>query len=138
MSDPERKLHEADPDACCDLRKVRPLEAALRGFEAWITGRKAFQGGERIGLPLFESDGRRVKVNPLARWSREDILAYFEAHDLPRHPLEADGFASIGCRSCSQRALPGEDPRAGRWKGQEKTECGIHWPSEPGGPAQRC
>ena len=122
-------LFQRDPGRCCFLRKVAPLEHALQGFDAWITGRKAFQGGARSALPRFESDGRRVKVNPLADWRREDLEAYFEAHDLPRHPLEAEGYHSIGCLPCTDRVAPGEDPRAGRWRGLAKTECGIHGPA---------
>jgi len=115
-----------DPDGCCDLRKVRPLERALSGFDASITGRKAFQAATRSALPRFEVDGDRLKVNPLATWTGEDIAAHFAARDLPRHPLEAQGYASIGCSPCTGRVQPGEDPRSGRWRGWDKTECGIH------------
>ncbi|URW76797.1 phosphoadenylyl-sulfate reductase [Sphingomonas donggukensis] len=115
-----------DPDGCCDLRKVRPLERALAGFDASITGRKAFQATTRAALPRFEVDGDRLKVNPLANWTRADIDAHFAARALPRHPLEAQGFASIGCSPCTSRVQPGEDPRSGRWRGWDKTECGIH------------
>jgi phosphoadenosine phosphosulfate reductase len=124
--DPEGVLWHRDADACCALRKVRPLSRALAGFDAWITGRKRYQGGERAALPVFEADGRRVKVNPLAAWPRERILRELQALGLPPHPLEADGFASVGCMPCTDRVLAGEDPRAGRWRGLAKTECGIH------------
>ena len=128
--DADGLLFKRDPNRCCFLRKVLPLERALDGFDAWITGRKAFQGGSRSGLPLFEPDpaggGQRIKINPLANWSQDRIQAYFEDHDLPKHPLEADGFLSIGCMPCTERVLPGEDTRAGRWRGLGKTECGIH------------
>jgi len=127
--DPDKRLWQANPDLCCYLRKVEPLNRALDGFDAWITGRKGYQGATRVGLPPIEAFDGRVKVNPLARWSRDEITAHFAAHDLPRHPLEAEGFLSIGCLPCTDRVAPGEDPRAGRWRGSEKTECGIHWPS---------
>lgn len=114
-----------DPDGCCHLRKVEPLARALAPFDAWISGRKAFQA-ERSDLPRLEPDGGRLKINPLADWDRRAIDAHFAAHQLPRHPLEADGFASIGCVPCTSRVQPGEDPRAGRWRHWDKTECGIH------------
>jgi phosphoadenosine phosphosulfate reductase len=124
-----------DPDGCCDLRKVQPLARALAGFDASITGRKGFQSSTRAGLPRFEIDRTdaqgRLKVNPLANWSREDIETYFNEHDLPRHPLVAEGYPSIGCSPCTSKVLPGEDPRSGRWKGWDKTECGIHVPGQP-------
>ena len=115
-----------DPDGCCEIRKVIPLEKALVGFDATITGRKGFQSATRAGLPRFELDGDRLKVNPLASWSKDDIEAYFVAHDLPRHPLVAEGYPSIGCAPCTSRVLPGEDARSGRWRGWDKVECGIH------------
>jgi len=125
-ADPDGFLFRRDPDRCCAIRKVAPLSAALRGFDAWITGRKAFQGGARTGLTPFESDGPRIKINPLCHWSKADLEHYLTRHDVPRHPLEAQGFASIGCLPCTDRVAPGEDPRAGRWRGLAKTECGIH------------
>lgn len=119
-----------DPDGCCDLRKVRPLARALAAFDATFTGRKGFQAATRSALPLFEidrsDDAGRLKINPLAGWSKADLDAYFAANDLPRHPLEAAGFASIGCAPCTSPVKPGEDPRAGRWRGFDKVECGIH------------
>jgi len=115
-----------DPDGCCEIRKVIPLEKALVGFDATITGRKGFQSATRAGLPRFELDGDRLKVNPLASWSKQDIEAYFVTHDLPRHPLVAEGYPSIGCAPCTSRVLPGEDARSGRWRGWDKVECGIH------------
>ncbi len=123
-----------DPDGCCEIRKVLPLASALAGFDATITGRKAFQSSTRANLPRFEVDGSdaqgRLKINPLIDWSGEDIQAYFEEHRLPRHPLVAEGYPSIGCAPCTSKVAPGEDPRSGRWKGWEKTECGIHTPSD--------
>jgi phosphoadenosine phosphosulfate reductase len=129
--DPQGDLWRTDPDRCCALRKVEPLEQALAGFDAWINGRKRFQGGARAGLAAIEPADGRTKLNPLAEWSVEDIDAYFAAHSLPRHVLEADGYSSIGCMTCSAPTLPDEDRRAGRWRGQDKTECGIHLPWTP-------
>ena len=116
-----------DPDGCCDLRKVEPLRRALAPFDAWISGRKGFQAG-RGALPRFELDEGRLKVNPLADWSKAAIDAAFEARKLPRHPLEAQGYPSVGCVPCTSQVQPGEDPRSGRWRGWDKTECGIHDP----------
>lgn len=125
--DPDGILWYANPDMCCFVRKVEPLRRAMVGFDAQITGRKRYHGGERSELPLVErDDDARIKVNPLAGWDRAMIEAYFERYELPRHPLEADGFLSIGCMPCTDRVQPGENPRAGRWRNLEKTECGIH------------
>ena len=126
VEDPQGLLWQSSTDACCALRKVRPLDRALGPFGAWITGRKRFQAGTRAALPPIEAEGGRIKVNPLADWDREALTAYLDAHGLPRHPLEADGYPSIGCMPCTDRVAPGEDIRAGRWRGQAKTECGIH------------
>jgi phosphoadenosine phosphosulfate reductase len=115
-----------DPDGCCAFRKTAPLYRALDGFDAWISGRKSFQSATRSGLPSFEADGALVKINPLARWSPADLAAYATEHRLPRHPLVGQGFASIGCAPCTSAVRPGEDPRAGRWRSFDKTECGIH------------
>ncbi|MFN4019590.1 MAG: phosphoadenylyl-sulfate reductase [Erythrobacter sp.] len=123
-----------DPDGCCDIRKVKPLEKALADFDASLTGRKAFQAATRANLPRFEIDTAdaqgRLKINPLIDWNASQIEAYFIQHDLPRHPLIAAGFPSIGCSPCTSQVAPGEDPRSGRWKGWDKTECGIHKPGE--------
>lgn len=127
--DPRGILWSKNPDACCAIRKVEPLQRALKPFDAWFTGRKAFQGGERSSLSVFESEGERFKINPLAQWTKADIDAYFEQHELPRHPLEVDGYLSIGCMPCTDKVAPGEDARAGRWRGTDKTECGIHMPA---------
>ena len=117
----------ADADACCDLRKTRPLERALAPFQAWVTGRKRFQTADRANLELFEVDAAgRIKLNPLADWDAKRISEYMDAHDLPRHPMVAEGFPSLGCAPCTTKVRPGEDPRAGRWRGSDKTECGIH------------
>ncbi len=124
-----------DPDGCCDIRKVQPLARALAAYDASISGRKGFQSATRAGLPRFEIDRTdtegRLKFNPLASWSAEDIEAYMTAHDLPRHPLVELGYPSIGCAPCTSRVAPGEDPRSGRWKGWDKVECGIHVPGSP-------
>jgi phosphoadenosine phosphosulfate reductase len=125
--DPGGTLHRSDPDACCALRKVRPLARALAGFDGWITGRKRFQSGRRAALPRVEADGARIKLNPLADWSPRDIAAYIATHDLLRHPLVARGYPSIGCAPCTARPSAGADPRSGRWAGRPKDECGIHF-----------
>ncbi len=120
-----------DPDGCCDIRKVEPLARAKRGLDAWISGRKAFQSVTRQNLPRFEVEEGRLKINPLGDWTKQDLEAYFEEHDLPRHPLEEQGYLSVGCAPCTSKVKPGEDPRAGRWRGWDKTECGIHSPNDP-------
>ncbi len=123
-----------DPDGCCEIRKVIPLAKALANYDASFTGRKAFQSSTRANLPRFEVDTSdaqgRLKINPLIDWSADDIKAYFEEHDLPRHPLVAEGYPSIGCAPCTHKVAEGEDARSGRWKGWDKTECGIHKPGE--------
>lgn len=125
--DVDGTLHHFDPDACCALRKSEPLERALDGFGGWITGRKRVHGGARKSLPLYEKNGRRIKVNPLADWTHQQVSDYITQHNLPRHPMVAQGFASIGCQPCTTPTQAHEDPRAGRWRGQGKTECGIHF-----------
>ena len=124
--DPKGMLWKTDPDACCALRKVRPLEPALEGFDAWITGRKRFHGGARMSMPVFEFANGRYKVNPLANWTPEDVELLIKQRNLPRHPLVAQGYPSIGCWPCTKPSDNPDDPRAGRWAGQEKTECGLH------------
>lgn len=123
-----------DPDGCCAIRKVDPLDRALIDFDVSVSGRKGFQSATRAGLPRFEIDGDRLKINPLASWTKADLDSYFDAHDLPRHPLEAQGYLSIGCQPCTSKVQPGEDPRAGRWRGWDKVECGIHDPAEGDDP----
>ncbi|OYW45494.1 MAG: phosphoadenosine phosphosulfate reductase [Sphingomonadales bacterium 32-68-7] len=115
-----------DPDGCCAIRKVEPLARAKQGLDSWISGRKAFQSVTRQNLPRFEVEDGRLKINPLGDWTKDDLEAYFERFDLPRHPLEAQGFLSVGCQPCTSPVTPGEDARAGRWRGWDKTECGIH------------
>jgi phosphoadenosine phosphosulfate reductase len=126
QEDPDRLLSYKDPDLCCWIRKVEPLDDALAPFSAWITGRKRQQASTRKALPVFEADGGRIKVNPLANWSSRDVADYLERHGLPPHPLVADGYPSIGCVPCTSRVKAGEDARAGRWRGRSKVECGIH------------
>lgn len=128
LDDPDGTLHRFDTDACCALRKTEPLERALLGFDGWITGRKRYQGATRAAVEFFEAEGDiRIKVNPLAHWGREDLEDYIVNNRLPRHPLVAKGYPSIGCAPCTSPVRPGEDPRAGRWRGSAKTECGIHF-----------
>lgn len=125
-TDPKGDLWRRDNDACCSLRKVRPLDRALAEFDAWISGRKRMHGNLRAFLPIVEFAHPHVKINPLARWSAQEIADYMSAHDLPPHPLVEAGFSSIGCWPCTAPTAPGDDARAGRWRGLHKTECGIH------------
>jgi phosphoadenosine phosphosulfate reductase len=129
--DPERDLWFSDPDACCRIRKVEPLARALAPFSAWINGRKRFQGDARATMPVVEADGSRLKFNPFANVSRAEIDAIYSMAELPPHPLMASGFSSVGCMPCTSRTAPGEDARAGRWRGKAKTECGIHATTVP-------
>ena len=126
QADPDRDLWFSDPDACCRIRKVEPLARALAPFDAWINGRKRFQGGLRAGIAVVEEDGTRLKFNPFANVSREEIEAIYQLSNLPPHPLAASGFMSVGCMPCTSRTAADEDARAGRWRGRDKTECGIH------------
>lgn len=126
--DPDGLLNTVNKDACCDLRKTVPLQNALGNFDAWITGRKRFQGSTRATLDFFENEAdTRVKINPLAYWAPSDLQDYIINNRLPRHPLIAKGYPSIGCAPCTSPVKEGEDPRAGRWRGEDKTECGIHF-----------
>jgi phosphoadenosine phosphosulfate reductase len=125
-ADPDRDLWFSDPDACCRIRKVEPLARALAPFDAWINGRKRFQGGARAAIPVVEEDGVRLKFNPFANVSRADIEAIYANAKLPPHPLAASGYLSVGCMPCTSRTETNEDARAGRWRGRAKTECGIH------------
>jgi phosphoadenosine phosphosulfate reductase len=127
IHDPGQDLWKSDTDACCHIRKVLPLDRALADFDAWITGRKRFHGGERLRLKVVEASDGKVKFNPLANWTRSDLDAYAAAHELPAHPLVEFGYPSIGCWPCTQPA-EGDDLRAGRWAGSDKSECGIHMP----------
>jgi len=125
-NDPAGELWRFDPDACCRLRKVTPLERALLPFEAWITGRKRHQALTRVALPTVEHVDGKIKLNPLAAWSAPEIEAEMVRRNLPRHPLSLAGYPSIGCATCTRAVAEGEDPRSGRWAGTGKTECGIH------------
>jgi phosphoadenosine phosphosulfate reductase len=126
QEDPDRELWFSDPDACCRIRKVEPLARALKPFSAWINGRKRFQGGARAEIPVVEDDGAKLKFNPFANVSRDEIEAIYQLAKLPPHPLVASGYLSVGCMPCSSRTALDEDARAGRWRGRAKTECGIH------------
>ena len=136
-ADPDGTLHETDPDGCCALRKTAPLNAALKGFDAWISGRKRHQSDTRTALEMFEVENFRLKINPLAHWGADDLSAYAAEHDLPPHPLVAHGYGSIGCAPCTGPVAEDEDPRAGRWRGKAKTECGIHVASGYSAPCPR-
>lgn len=128
FEDPDNTLHQFNTDACCALRKVEPLERALAQFDGWITGRKRYQATSRAAVEFFEAEAdTRIKVNPLAHWGPEDLQDYIINNRLPRHPLVANGYPSIGCAPCTSPVAPGEDPRSGRWRGQGKEECGIHF-----------
>lgn len=122
------RLHERDPDLCCSLRKVRPLADALAGYVAWGSGIRRDESPSRAGTAIVDWDDKRqmLKINPLAAWTQDDVDRYVAAHGIPVNPLVDLGYASIGCAPCTRPIAPGEDPRAGRWAGRGKTECGIH------------
>ncbi|WP_101068160.1 phosphoadenylyl-sulfate reductase [Roseovarius salinarum] len=125
--DPDGDLHARNPDLCCHVRKTLPMLQALRALDCWITGRKRYQAATRTELSLFEAQDRWIKVNPLLDWTSGDVADYYQTHDLPAHPLKAQGYPSVGCAPCTRAVAPGEDARAGRWADSEKTECGIHF-----------
>lgn len=122
------RLYERDPGLCCQRRKVEPLAASLKGYEAWVTGVRRDEAPTRANTPLIDWDEKNglVKINPMAAWSFDDLLAYARDHDVLLNPLLNDGYPSIGCAPCTKRVAPGEDPRSGRWAGVDKTECGLH------------
>lgn len=128
IHDPKADLWKTSTDTCCHIRKVLPLDKALGGFEAWITGRKRYHGGSRLSLPVVEASEGKIKINPLANWAKAELDAYTAAHDLPAHPLAAFGYPSVGCWPCTSAVEEEGDVRAGRWAGSDKTECGIHTP----------
>ncbi len=126
-NDPFGNLHRANTDKCCDIRKVQPLAEALAGYDSWISGRKRHQTAKRAEMDIYEDSEGKLKINPLAFWRPEDIRGYMDRYDLPRHPLVEKGFLSIGCAPCTSAIAEGEDSRAGRWRGLDKEECGIHF-----------
>lgn len=133
LRDPENQLADFDPDACCALRKIEPMEIAAGSFDALVTGRKRSQAATRASLALFEiTPTGQGRVNPLADWSHEQINEEMKRRQLPSHPLARLGFRSIGCAPCTRAVKSGENPRAGRWAGRSKTECGIHLPTIKG------
>ena len=132
VHDPSQDLWKSDTNACCNIRKVLPLDRALGEFDGWITGRKRFHGGSRLRLKVVEFADGKVKFNPLANWTKEQLDAYAAQHDLPAHPLVEFGYPSVGCWPCTKPVEDEANVRAGRWAGSEKTECGIHTPrSDP-------
>lgn len=122
------RLFARDPDSCCYLRKVEPLERALQPYDAWAAGLRRDESPTRADTPVVGFDGsrRKVKVAPLARWTEADVDRYVERYDVPVNDLIRQGYQSVGCWPCTRRSAPGDDPRAGRWAMFEKTECGIH------------
>ena len=127
LLDPDGELHKSNPDMCCNIRKTQPLQEALSGFDAWISGRKRYHGGGRVNIPTLEEADGRLKVEPLARFTATELNAYMDHYQLPAHPLVAEGYRSIGCVPCTVKGGTSDNPRAGRWAGQSKEECGIHW-----------
>lgn len=127
LLDPNGDLNRTDPDMCCNIRKTQPLREALLGYDAWISGRKRYHGGGRTNIPTLEEADGRLKIEPLARFTPADLKAYMDHYDLPAHPLVAESYRSIGCIPCTVKGGTTDNPRAGRWAGQSKEECGIHW-----------
>jgi len=130
--DPTGLLHRRDTEGCCAIRKVEPMQRAVKPFRAWFTGRKRFQAATRERMPVFEAVGPRIRINPLASWGPDEIAAHMDEHGLRQNPLVAYGYLSIGCFPCTEPVQAGSDPRSGRWSGQAKTECGIHLPGALG------
>ena len=126
-ADPQRRLHATDPDTGCALRKRAPLDAVRAAFPVLINGRKRHQAASRAHQQRFEADHAGLSINPLADWDARALQRYRHDHALPPHPLAAQGYGSIGCAPCTSPVAAGEDPRAGRWRGQDKVECGIHF-----------
>ena len=122
------QLHDRDPDLCCQMRKVEPLQRALKGRQAWVSGLRRDESDTRALTPVIGYDEKRqmVKVNPLATWSHDDIARFIAEEGVFENPLKSEGYASIGCGPCTRAIRPGEDERAGRWAGKAKTECGLH------------
>lgn len=122
------RLHDRDPDQCCAMRKVQPLEEGLTAYDAWATGLRRDESPTRANTPVvgWDEKRRKVKISPIARWTQDDVDAYVAEHGVLTNPLLTDGYASVGCAPCTRRVLAGEDARAGRWSGRSKTECGLH------------
>jgi len=122
------KLWEKDPDACCNIRKVLPLKEALIKYDLWITGirKKQTQVRKKSNLIEFESRFEVIKINPLINWTHDEVWSYIKEHNLPYNPLHDANYPSIGCKPCTSPVCQGDDDRSGRWKGTNKTECGLH------------
>ena len=125
--DPKDNLWKSNVEKCCEIRKVQPLKKFLENYDAWISGRKAYQGGERIDINPFEINNGKIVVNPLANFEQKLVSEYFLNHNLPRHPLFNEGYLSVGCTHCTHKSSNKNNPRSGRWVNQIKTECGIHY-----------
>ena len=123
------ELWGRDPDRCCDLRKMQPLRSTLSDYDAWVTAIRRDQTPERAHAPVVSWDARfgLIKINPLVRWKFDEVKAYVHDHNVPYNPLHDQNYPSIGCVPCTSPVMPGEDPRSGRWRGSEKTECGLHF-----------
>ena len=123
-----KNLWEKDPDTCCNLRKVMPLRKALDNYDIWITGirKKQTQVRKQSSLIEFESRFEVIKINPLINWTHDEVWDYIKTHNLPYNPLHDNSYPSIGCKQCTTPVCAGEDDRSGRWKGKNKTECGLH------------
>ena len=127
QDDPNNNLWKKNVEKCCELRKVKPLNSFLKKYDAWISGRKSYQGGERIDVEPFEFNNGKIVVNPLANFEKKLVLLYFNNYNLPKHPLTQEGYMSVGCTHCTHKPIDKNDPRSGRWINQTKTECGIHY-----------
>ena len=127
INDSEGKLWKEDPDLCCNIRKVLPLQKELKKYDAWVSGRKSYHAGERTNLKFFEYINEKIVVNPLANVNRNFVDSYFKKHDIERHPLFESGYLSLGCTHCTVKTSMIDSPRSGRWADKIKTECGIHY-----------
>tara|TARA_Y100001954_G_scaffold76815_1_gene84289 strand:+ start:24 stop:722 length:699 start_codon:yes stop_codon:yes gene_type:complete len=127
INDTKGILWKEDPDLCCNIRKVLPLQKELQKYEAWISGRKSYHEGERTNLKFFEYINEKIVVNPLANVNRNFVDSYFKKHDIERHPLFESGYLSLGCTHCTVKTSMIDSPRSGRWNNKTKTECGIHY-----------
>jgi phosphoadenosine phosphosulfate reductase len=126
-TDPDGTLHKKDTDLCCHIRKTAPMEKAMRDFDVIVSGRKRFHGAARSNLDFVSFQDGRLKIEPLAGYTALDLHSYMQKHHLPSHPLRLRGYRSIGCMPCTTTGGTDDDPRAGRWSGSDKTECGIHF-----------